>query len=224
MCFSSERLQSSKIRAFMKTKFITLSFALPFALFTALTVFSASAEKADRDKPMNIEADTLKHDDQKQLTTFSGKVLMTKGSLVLKAARMEVKQDSKGHQIAKLSAEPGERIFFRQKREGLDEYSEGEAETAVYNSQEDTLTLTTRAELRLLRGTVVADRIQGQQILLNNTTEVFMVDGKANAATGASGSQRVRATLTPRAKTNEATPAATGTPLKSSQRIGNDKP
>jgi lipopolysaccharide export system protein LptA len=224
MCFSSERLQSSKIRALMKIKFITLSFALPFALFTALTVFSASAEKADRDKPMNIEADALKHDDQKQLTTFSGKVLMTKGSLVLKAARMEVKQDSKGHQIAKLSAEPGERIFFRQKREGLDEYSEGEAETAVYNSQEDTLTLTTRAELRLLRGTVVADRIQGQQILLNNTTEVFMVDGKANAATGTSGSQRVKATLTPRAKTNEAAPAATGTPLKSSQRIGNEKP
>jgi hypothetical protein len=71
---------------------------------------------------------------------------------------------------------------------------------------------------------VVADRIQGQQILLNNTTEVFMVDGKANAATGASGSQRVRATLTPRAKTNETAPTATGTPLKPSQRIGNDKP
>jgi lipopolysaccharide export system protein LptA len=180
--------------------------------------------KADRDKPMNIEADALKHDEQKQLTTFSGKVLMTKGSLVLKAARMEVKQDSKGHQIAKLSAESGERIFFRQKREGLDEYSEGEAETAIYNSQEDTLTLTTRAELRLLRGTVVADRIQGQQIVLNNTTEVFMVDGKANPSSGTSGSQRVKATLTPRAKTNEAAPAATGTALKPSQRIGNDKP
>ena len=109
MCFSTQRLQSSKIRAFMKIKFFSLS----IALFTALTVFSASAEKADRDKPMNIEADALKHDDQKQLTTFSGKVLMTKGSLVLKAARMEVKQDSKGHQIAKLSAEPGERIFFQ---------------------------------------------------------------------------------------------------------------
>jgi lipopolysaccharide export system protein LptA len=224
MCFSSERLQSSKIRAFMKIKFITLSFALPFALFTALTVFSASAEKADRDKPMNIEADALKHDDQKQLTIFSGKVHMTKGTMVLKAARMEVKQDSKGHQIAKLSAEPGERIFFRQKREGLDEYSEGEAETAIYNSQEDTLTLTTRAELRLLRGPLVADRIQGQQIVLNNTTEVFMVDGKANAATGTSGSQRVKATLTPRAKTNETPTAPTGTPLKPSQRIGTDKP
>jgi lipopolysaccharide export system protein LptA len=202
----------------MKIKFITLS----FALFTALTVFSAAAEKADRDKPMNIEADTLKHDDQKQLTTFSGKVLMTKGSLVLKAAHMEVKQDGQGNQIAKLSAEPGERVFFRQKREGLNEYTEGEAETAIYNSQADTLTLSTRAELRLLRGTVVADRIQGQQILLNNTTEIFTVDGKT--AAGTSSNQRVKATLTPRSKTNEVTPPNTGTSLKPSQRVGNDKP
>jgi lipopolysaccharide export system protein LptA len=165
VCFPLEHLQSSKIRAFMKLMFRPLSFVLSFALLTVLTVFSASAEKADRDKPMNIEADALKHDDQQQLTTFSGKVVMTKGSLVLKAARMEVKQDGQGHQLAKLSAESGERIFFRQKREGLDEYTEGEAETAVYNSQADTLTLSTRAELRLLRGTVVADRIQGQHKL-----------------------------------------------------------
>ena len=204
----------------MKIKFTSLL----FALITALTVVSASAEKADRNKPMNIEADTLKHDEQKQLTFFSGKVLMTKGSLVLKAARMEVKQDAQGNQIATLSAESGDRIFFRQKREGLDEYTEGEAETAIYNSQADTLTLSNRAELRLVRGTVVADRIQGQQIVLNNTTEVFSVDGKSNTTSGASGSQRVKATLTPRAKTQEPAPTSSGIQLKPSQRIGNDKP
>lgn len=186
-----------------------------------LTVTGAHAEKADRDKPMNIEADTLKHDDQQLLTTFTGKVQMTKGSLVLKAHRMEVKQDGQGNQIAKLWAEPGERIFFRQKREALEEFTEGEAETAVYNSLADTLTLTTRAELRLLRGTVVADRIQGQQILVNNTTEVFTVDGKPNTG---SGTQRVKATITPRPKTSDVPATPSGPALKSSPRIGNDKP
>ena len=111
----------------MKIKLNTL-LCLLAAVFTAQIAF---AEKADRDKPMNVEADSLKHDDQQQLTTFTGKVLMTKGTLVLKAAKMEVKQDSQGNQVAKLWAEPGERIFFRQKREGLNEYTEGEAETAV---------------------------------------------------------------------------------------------
>jgi lipopolysaccharide export system protein LptA len=149
---------------------------------------------------------------------------MTKGTLVLKAARMEVKQDKQGNQVATLWANPGERIFFRQKREGLDEYTEGEAETAIYNSQADTLTLTQRAELRLLRGSVVADRIQGQQILVNNSTEVFTVDGKFNGAGSTAGSQRVKATITPRPKTNEVNSPAAGPVLKSSPRTGADKP
>ena len=204
----------------MKIKFITLLFTLA----AALAAQSAFAEKADRDKPMNVEADSLKHDDQQQLTTFTGKVLMTKGTLVLKAARMEVKQDKQGNQVAKLWADPGERIFFRQKREGLDEYTEGEAETAVYNSQADTLTLTQRAELRLIRGALVADRIQGQQILVNNTTEVFTVDGKSSLPSNTSGSQRVKATITPRPKTNELTPPVAGPVLKPSTRTGADKP
>jgi lipopolysaccharide export system protein LptA len=203
----------------MKTKLITLLCTL-----AAIAAQSAFAEKADRDKPMNVEADTLKHDDQQQLTIFTGKVLMTKGTLVLKAARMEVKQDGQGNQVAKLWAAPGERIFFRQKREGLDEYTEGEAETVIYNSQADTLTLTQRAELRLLRGALVADRIQGQQILINNTTEIFTVDGKANVTGSPTDSQRVKATITPRPKTNEISPPIAGPVLKSSTRTGGDKP
>jgi len=201
-----------------------MKFHLILLLSSLVAVFTATgahAEKADRDKPMNIEADTLKHDDQQQLTTFTGKVQMTKGSLVLKAHRMEVKQDGQGNQVARLWAEPGERIFFRQKREALEEFTEGEAETAVYNSQADTLTLTTRAELRLLRGTVVADRIQGQQILVNNTTEVFTVDGKPNSG---NGNQRVKATITPRPKTGDVPATPSGPALKPSPRIGNDKP
>ena len=204
----------------MKIYLITL-------LYTLTAVFSAQvahAEKADRNKPMNIEADNLKHDDQQQLTIFTGKVHMVKGTLVLKAARMEVKQDGQGNQVARLWADPGERVFFRQKREGLDEYTEGEGETVVYNSQADTLTLSTRAELRLLRGAVVADRIQGQEILVNNTTEVFTVDGKASAAGSNAGSQRVKATITPRPKTNESTPAVSGPSLKPSSSTGADKP
>ena len=202
----------------MKLKLITLLCTL-----AAIAAQSAFAEKADRDKPMNVEADSLKHNDQQQLTIFTGKVVMTKGSLVMKAARMEVKQDKQGNQVAKLWADPGERIFFHQKREGLDEFTEGEAETVVYNSQADTLTLTQRAELRLLRGQVVADRIQGQEILVNNATEVFTVNGKPNVAGSPVGNQRVKATITPRPKINEVSPP-TGPVLKPSTRTGADKP
>jgi hypothetical protein len=40
---------------------------------------------ADRDQPMNIEADALRHDDQQQ-PVFTGNVVVTKGTIVMRGA------------------------------------------------------------------------------------------------------------------------------------------
>jgi lipopolysaccharide export system protein LptA len=178
------------------TPFLTVALSAMLMGLSGLSL-PASAEKADRDKPMHIEADNMRHDDNKQLTQFNGQVVATKGTLVLRADRMEVQQDSQGKQVARLWAAPNERVFFRQKREGLDEFTEGEAETLTYDNQADVVTLVKRAEVRMLRGTVVADQIQGQTIVFNNTTEVIQVDGRTQDSPNARD-QRVRATLTPR--------------------------
>jgi len=166
------------------------------------------AEKADRDKPLLIEADAMRHDENKLLTHFTGQVVAFKGTMVLRGARMEVQQDKNGQQIAQIWAAPNERVFFRQKREGVDEFTEGEGEMMIYDSQADVVTLVQRAEVRILRGTVLADQITGQKIVFNNTTEVMTVDGPApGAKPTAPRDQRVRAVLTPR-KTTPASPAS----------------
>jgi lipopolysaccharide export system protein LptA len=170
----------------------------------------AWAEKADRDKPMLIEADAMRHDENKLLTHFTGRVVAVKGTMVLRGDRMEVQQDAQGQQVAHVWAAPKERVFFRQKREGVDEFTEGEGEMAIYDSQADVVTLVQRAEVRILRGTELADQINGQKIVFNNTTEVMTVDGlpkdpKGRSAATASD-QRVRAVLTPRKKAAPATP------------------
>jgi lipopolysaccharide assembly outer membrane protein LptD (OstA) len=67
----------------------------------------ALAEKADRSKPMNIEADALRHDDLQQTSVFTGRVVMTKGTIVLRGARLDVRQDAEGFQFGTVSAEPG---------------------------------------------------------------------------------------------------------------------
>ena len=163
-------------------------------LCASLLALPCQAEKADRDQPMNIEADSMRHDQARQLTQFTGKVLATKGTLVLRAARMEVQQDAKGRQVARLWAAPNERVFFRQKREGVNEFTEGEAEQVTYDNQADVITLSQRAEVRILRGNQVADQLNGHTIVFNNTSEVMTVDGQAASGTG----QRVRAILSPR--------------------------
>ncbi len=182
------------------------------ALCISLMAWPCFAEKADRDKPMQIEADSMRHDEAKLLTQFTGKVLATKGTLILRAARMEVQQDSQGRQVAKLWAAPNERVFFRQKREGLNEFTEGEAEEVTYDNQADIVTLIRRAEVRILRGTEVANQLQGHTILFNNTTEVVTVDGQPSQ----SAERRVRATLVPRAKTADTTPPAMTPTLRTS--------
>jgi lipopolysaccharide export system protein LptA len=181
-------------------------------LCASLLAWPCQAEKADREKPMQIEADSMRHDEAKLLTQFTGKVVATKGTLILRAARMEVQQDSQGRQVAKLWAAPSERVFFRQKREGLNEHTEGEAEEVTYDNQADVVTLTRRAEMRVLRGTEVANQLQGHSIVFNNITEVITVDGQPSQ----SAERRVRATLVPRTKTADTTPPVMTPTLRTS--------
>jgi lipopolysaccharide export system protein LptA len=198
------------------------------ALATLAASPFAVAEKADSAKPMFIEADALKHDESTKTTTFTGRVNATKGTLVLRATKMVVQQDAAGKQVAHMWADPGERAFFRQKREGLDEFTEGEAETVSYDSEADKITLAGRSELRTYQGTRLSDRIQGPVIVYNNITEIFTVDGKpsgksdAKASPGspASPPPRIKAMLTPR--NTPADEAASGTlvpALRSSPRV-----
>lgn len=160
---------------------------------------AAWAERADREKPMNIESDTLRYEDQQQLSTFTGRVVATKGTIIMRGARLEVRQDAAGNQFGVMYAEPGKRAFFRQKREGLDEYIEGEGETIEYDSKADTVRFVRRGEMRRLAGSTIQDEVRGAVIVYNNTTEVYTVDGAPRAAGAPAGSGgRVRAILAPR--------------------------
>jgi len=162
---------------------------------------AAFAEKADRNLPMNIEANALRYDDLKQTSVFTGNVVLTKGSIIIRGARVDVRQDPEGFQYGVVTAAPGQRAFYRQKREGLDEFIEGEAEVIEYDGRADRVKFIRRAELRRYRGATVTDQSSGALITYDNTSEVFAVDG--GGAPGAPGG-RVRAMLSPR----EAAPAA----------------
>ena len=56
------------------------------AVLLATAGVAAQAEKADRNQPMNIEADALRHDDLKQTSVFTGNVVLTKGTILIRGA------------------------------------------------------------------------------------------------------------------------------------------
>jgi lipopolysaccharide export system protein LptA len=190
----------------MKKTTASLSLALALALVAA----SALAEKADRSKPMNVESDTLRYDDLNQTSVFTGKVVVTKGTIVIRGAQMVVKQDPEGYQSGNVSAEPGKKAFFRQKRDGVDEYIEGESDVIEYDGKSDRVRFVGRAEMRRLRGAVVNDETSGSIITYDNTTDQFAVDGAVGNVKPSNPGGRVRATLAPRAVASA--PAAPSAP------------
>ena len=140
----------------------------------------AHAEREDKNRPMNIEADALVHDDLKQVTVFTGHVLITKGSIVLKGDRIELREDPQGFQYGVITPESGARAFYRQKREGLNEFMEGEAERIEYDGRLDRVTFSQRAVLRRYKGNLLNDEMSGQVIIYDHLKETFRIDGKPN--------------------------------------------
>ena len=210
----------SKYRAFMKIPFLPLW----CAVILAGAAGAALAEKADRNKPMNIEADSLRYDDLKQVSVFSGRVVLTKGTIQIRGAQIEVRQDPDGFQFGVVTGTPQSLAFFRQKREGLDEFIEGEGETIEYDGKAHTVNFIRKAQLRRLRGATLADEITGGVIVYENLTDMFTVDGNASkAATGVVGAPagRVRAMLTPKPETNgAAAPVVPAATLRPSTTLG----
>jgi lipopolysaccharide export system protein LptA len=214
---------ASKMHAAMNTAFTSPRlfgrscgrFSVVLATLCLLAGGGLHAETADRLKPMHAEADALRYDDARQLSVFTGNVVITKGTIVIRGDRVEVRQDSQGHQFGVVTGTAGTPAFFRQKREGIDEHIEGVAERIEYNGQTDVVRFERNAVMRRYRGTVLADETTGSLIVYNNASETFSVDGGQASRSPANPSGRVRAMLSPTPKPA----AATAGPQPDSQRL-----
>jgi len=166
------------------------------------------AEKADRDKPMLLEANRISIDDAKKQQILEGDVVITKGTLMIKAARIIVTEDRYGFQKGVAFAPPGGKASFRQKRDGREDYVEGEAERIEYDSNSEIAELFHRAHIR-----AGDDEVRGDYIWYDAISEKFLASaGEATDPKGAT--PRVRAVIQPRSKGSEpARPASKGDSL-----------
>ncbi|MBI4192392.1 MAG: lipopolysaccharide transport periplasmic protein LptA [Betaproteobacteria bacterium] len=184
----------------------------------ALCLYSvppAHAERADRDKPVNLEADRVTVDDAKQTATFEGNVVLSQGTLMIRGDRMIVQQDADGF---KRGTAYGNLASFRQKREGYDEYIEGYAERIEYDGKDEKLQMFNRAYLK--KGN---DDVRGNYISYEATTEFFrVVGGGKQAATPGNPEGRVRAVIQPKSKDKPA-PGAPPLTLKPTSDVANPR-
>ena len=123
----------------------TLKTAFLSALCAALLASPAHAEKADRDKPVTLEADTVTIDDIRKISVYEGNVILSQGTLLLRADRVQVTQSADG--LDKVVA-TGRPVSFRQKLDGRDEFIDGYANRIEYAGVNSQLELIGQARLR----------------------------------------------------------------------------
>jgi lipopolysaccharide export system protein LptA len=114
------------------------------------------AEKADRDKPIEIEADTMTVDDAKSTSIYTGNVILIQGTLLIRADELIVRQDKQGFQH---STSLGKPTTFKQKMEGSEEYIQGRALRIEYDGHMDKIHLYKNAEVKRGKDIVVGDYI-----------------------------------------------------------------
>ena len=150
------------------------AFLLPVAVFTALLPARAvQANSEDKKQDINYAANSADVNYQTKTGKLSGNVVITQGTMTIRADRINFKQNPDSSVSATAYGNP---ITFRQKREGTDEYFEGYAQRAEYDGEKSLLELFDRALLR--RG---QDEIRSNYISYNTRTELFRAEGRPDA-------------------------------------------
>ena len=188
------------------------------AVVTTLAAAPAAwAEQADRNKPISFSGDTGDADLQARGGTLAGNVIITQGTLSIRADRIVFKQNADNSLSATAFGNP---VAVRQKRDGVDEYYEGYAQRIEYDGAKELVELFDRALLK--RG---QDEIRSNYVSYNVGTEVFKAEGRASTTADPAGpGARVRGMFQPRSDTSApgkakdgakgAAPAATEPPVR----------
>tara|TARA_B100000795_G_scaffold248344_1_gene215167 strand:+ start:351 stop:908 length:558 start_codon:yes stop_codon:yes gene_type:complete len=140
-----------------KQKLIKYNFILFCAQIILISIPSAAySEEADRDKSIEIESDTMTVDDAKNISIYKGDVILTQGTLIIRASKLTVREDSQGFQHSTAIGKP---TTFKQKRDGIDEYIEGSADRIEYDGHMDKVHLYSKASVKRGNDTVFGDYI-----------------------------------------------------------------
>ncbi len=174
------------------------------ALAVAATALAspAHAERADRTKPMSVTSSGGNPDVvdlKKHSAVFVGNVIITQGTLEIHADRVEVSEDPDGQRLGFAYGSPEHPATFRQKRDGEDEYSEGDSTRIEYDSAANRVRFVGAAHLRMLKGTVVTDQANAQLITYDTATDTIKLGSGEGTAASAAGGGRTTVVFTPKA-------------------------
>lgn len=197
---------------------IRTSLPLAIALLTTLTVVPlAQAEKADRSKPFIIQSDNGGEGYKvAQRTRLNGNVVISQGSLQLRAETVDLRVTADGFYQAVASGAADKPVSFSQGRDVPGESVQGQADQVEFDTKSDTVRFVGNAVVKVLRGTAVAEEVSGAVVLYDNRNEVFRFEG-GQASPNPAG--RTRLVIMPRTAPADTGASAPPLPLQPSTSL-----
>jgi len=167
----------------------------------AQTTSSAQPGAPDADPATLILSDTLRYDDVKRLSIFTGNVIMTRGLMTLHADKLDVQEDAEGFQHGVATAGKDKRVYIRQDRPENFETLEAKGMRAEYDGKNEWIDVIGQAVLTRFICGKPFDSISGQRVRYYQKTDTYEAFGGANSA--AAGG-RGRSLAMPRARADAA--------------------
>lgn len=183
------------------------------ALLAACCV-AARAEHADRSKEIAVQATDAHADHRNQTAEFSGDVVVSQGTLEIRADRVRMRAGPNGERLGVAYGKAGVPVRFRQRGDQPDEWSEGQAERVEYDSVANEVRLIGAATLRNLRGETVTQSVAGDTITYDTARDTVTstdADRRALMPAPTQPPRRVTIVFAPRLPTG-ATPAPDSAP------------
>jgi len=148
-----------------------------------LVPLAGQAERADALKPLKVDYNDIFVDNVTQNTIATGNVVITRGTMILKSDRAEVKETPEGYRTFILTAAPGKLATFRQKRDGgPDLWADGHAQRIEYDERADVVKLISNAMIRQLEGQKVTQQMEQAFISYDSRKEVLLGRNDASGA------------------------------------------
>lgn len=157
----------------------------------SLSLNASFALKTDNDKPVQITANSATANQKEKTTQFTGNVIMTRGSILVKANTANASQDANGNNTIILVGTP---ITFEQMNDD-GEKTEAQCNNFEYNTKTNLAVLTGRA--RVKKGDNV---VMGDKLTYNTQTQVYSATSNNANGVNTAKSGRVTVILQPNQK------------------------
>ena len=185
---------------FSRTRFLKTGVILFHSLLTLSFLFiplSLMALSSDRDQPINLEADAADIDDLKGISIYTGNVILTQGSMVIKSHKLTLYND-KNNELEKAVAVGTDKKLatFKQRPEGKDKDFRARSRTMIYYLSKDKIHLLKKAYVWQ-----AGDTFSGDKIIYDTKNETVIASSIKNKnGKPASSDDRVRVTIQPKSK------------------------